>query len=803
MKSTRINDFLKLFVVILAIVSLISVSLTSCGGGGGGGGGGGAASGPADGSSSDGNGSSENAPAAPAPVDSSNADIVSFAFTQADNPVLAADLSGTPQTVNDVSTVNVYYTYGSQQPGDLTALKPVIEVSAGATVSPASGEAQNFTSPVEYTVTAQDGTTKLYTVTVAQRAATQRSITYDLLGGSLNATTPAPELYNVEDGADLPAGGDVTKPNYYFVGWMDQDNMGQIVSSWGPNQRQNDIRLTAHWVKAPYVENDIIYANGIPVTVKNLGGKTMVSFKGENNDEINLCDINRASEYQNLSGYTLFLGKDGNVNASDINVDSGRVTMTGGNLSAIYGYNGDGNNIPVNIRIELKGGTVTDVIGLNKADAAHNPRAEVIVSGNPTIGNKTSCGVHLSSFTDNKVLAEDFGSAQAQAVTLIGANNSLAANTVVAAYRNGTADAGKFYLIDERNHTHHNVNATGNDIVIIGEVSLPSTVTWQGETFTVGEGNVTTDGTIFSVFASGGYFTVTKTTLTGATFDMGIPLKSDNKTENGYVDSLDTSKHYRYIQFKSTSGNIHSSDADSYLSHIVFHRVDSKVTVRINLETVLWDTINAAGVTYFDGSFYKVVNAEPGYSHVAAKHCTWSMAYNKAKEERFNGLPGYLMTITSEAENKFIYDQLFSKKGISPGNAASWLGATRSLNQAGSYDATSWTVDSSKLSKEWYWACGPEAGKKFYTKAKTSEGGVAADKDGGGKWYVSWNSGEPNNSGTEFCAQYCGTYIWNDLNNDGAGNSPYHVYNYVVEFSTYGTHSATKTALHDQKEYTH
>ncbi len=803
MKSTRINDFLKLFVVILAIVSLISVSLTSCGGGGGGGGGGGAASGPADGSSSGGNGSSENAPAAPAPVDSSNADMVSFAFTQADNPVLAADLSGTPQTVNDVSTVNVYYTYGSQQSGDLTALKPVIEVSAGATVSPASGEAQNFTSPVEYTVTAQDGTTKLYTVTVAQRAATQRSITYDLLGGSLNATTPAPELYNVEDGADLPAGGDVTKPNYYFAGWMDQDNMGQIVSSWGPNQRQNDIRLTAHWVKAPYVENDIIYANGIPVTVKNLGGKTMVSFKGENNDEINLCDINRASEYQNLSGYTLFLGKDGNVNASDINVDSGRVTMTGGNLSAIYGYNGDGNNIPVNIRIELKGGTVTDVIGLNKADAAHNPRAEVIVSGNPTIGNKTSCGVHLSSFTDNKVLAEDFGSAQAQAVTLIGANNSLAANTVVAAYRNGTADAGKFYLIDERNHTHHNVNATGNDIVIIGNVELPPSVIWEGETFTLGEGNVTTDGTIFSVFASGGYLTVSQTTLAGATFDMGIPLKSDNKTENGYVDSLDTSKHYRYIQFKSTSGNIKSSDADSYLSHIVFHRVDSKVTVRINLETVLWDTINTAGVTYFDGSFYKVVNAEPGYSHDAAKHCTWSMAYNKAKEETFNGLPGYLMTITSEAENKFIYDQLFSKKGISSGNAASWLGATRSLNQAGSYDATSWTVNSSKLSNEWYWACGPEAGKKFYTKAKTSEGGVAADKDGGGKWYVSWNSGEPNNSGTEFCAQYCGTYIWNDLNNDGAGNSPYHVYNYVVEFTTYGTHSATKTALHDQKEYTH
>ena len=49
---------------------------------------------------------------------------------------------------------------------DVTGLVPTIEVSDGATVSPASGEAQDFTNPVEYTVTAQNGTTAVYTVTV-------------------------------------------------------------------------------------------------------------------------------------------------------------------------------------------------------------------------------------------------------------------------------------------------------------------------------------------------------------------------------------------------------------------------------------------------------------------------------------------------------------------------------------------------------------------------------------------------------------------------------------------------------------
>lgn len=41
----------------------------------------------------------------------------------------------------------------------VTALTPTITVSAGATISPASGVAQDFTTPVTYTVTAENGTT--------------------------------------------------------------------------------------------------------------------------------------------------------------------------------------------------------------------------------------------------------------------------------------------------------------------------------------------------------------------------------------------------------------------------------------------------------------------------------------------------------------------------------------------------------------------------------------------------------------------------------------------------------------------
>lgn len=78
----------------------------------------------------------------------------------------------------------VSFPYGT----DATALTPTIAVSADATVLPASGVAQNFTSPVEYTVTAEDGSTQLYIVSV--KFSPDPSPSY----GSAPAETPkAPE----------------------------------------------------------------------------------------------------------------------------------------------------------------------------------------------------------------------------------------------------------------------------------------------------------------------------------------------------------------------------------------------------------------------------------------------------------------------------------------------------------------------------------------------------------------------------------------------------------------------------------
>jgi len=85
---------------------------------------------------------------------STQADILGFSMAEQVAPAVINPLTATV-------TLEVNPT------APLTALTPTITVSAGASINPASGVARDFTSPVTYTVTAEDGTTtKVWTVTV-------------------------------------------------------------------------------------------------------------------------------------------------------------------------------------------------------------------------------------------------------------------------------------------------------------------------------------------------------------------------------------------------------------------------------------------------------------------------------------------------------------------------------------------------------------------------------------------------------------------------------------------------------------
>ena len=84
----------------------------------------------------------------------SSREITSFTFV---SPSSAGTIDGNTNTIT--------FTFDPRY-WNVTSLTPTI-IHTGADISPPSGSAQNFTNPVQYTVTARDGTVRVYTVTVS------------------------------------------------------------------------------------------------------------------------------------------------------------------------------------------------------------------------------------------------------------------------------------------------------------------------------------------------------------------------------------------------------------------------------------------------------------------------------------------------------------------------------------------------------------------------------------------------------------------------------------------------------------
>jgi hypothetical protein len=94
---------------------------------------------------------------------SSKKEILSFIFEASKNAQLDRNFLG---EINSTA-VSAEVAFGV----DITTLIPTIEISPRATLSPAAGQITDFTGPVVYTVTAEDGTTKTFTAGVATAAA--------------------------------------------------------------------------------------------------------------------------------------------------------------------------------------------------------------------------------------------------------------------------------------------------------------------------------------------------------------------------------------------------------------------------------------------------------------------------------------------------------------------------------------------------------------------------------------------------------------------------------------------------------
>jgi hypothetical protein len=143
------------------------------------------------------------------------------------------------------------------------------------------------------------------------------------------------------------------------------------------------------------------------------------------------------------------------------------------------------------------------------------------------------------------------------------------------------------------------------------------------------------------------------------------------------------------------------------------------------------------------------------YMHIA-QTVTWQEAADLAAAFTFNGMPGYLTTITSAGENNFIINN-FNQRG--------WLGGS---------DAA--------VEGEWRWVVGPEAGQMFFK-------GKYPDPTRVTLIYADWGGNEPNDyDNTRFGFPYPGEdYVQFDPARGGEWNdspgAPQTDSGFYVEFS--------------------
>ncbi|MDD2880336.1 MAG: DUF4347 domain-containing protein [Rhodoferax sp.] len=146
-----------------------------------------------------------------------------------------------------------------------------------------------------------------------------------------------------------------------------------------------------------------------------------------------------------------------------------------------------------------------------------------------------------------------------------------------------------------------------------------------------------------------------------------------------------------------------------------------------------------------NGHYYEVVTSGSDIS--------WASAQTGAAGKSFNGLTGYLATITSATENAFILGKI-------PSDA--WIGASDAATEG-----------------TWKWVTGPEAGTTF------SIGNTTPVTQSG--QYANWNGSEPNDSGADedyaefFASGGTAPGKWNDL----AGTTG--IQAYIVEYGGIGT----------------
>ncbi|MBD2700326.1 DUF5018 domain-containing protein [Spirosoma sp. BT702] len=136
----------------------------------------------------------------PEPVKSSAKSIITYVFNTLNPPVIASidSTQGVIKATLPVAT-------------DIINLVPTITISGRATITPATGVAQDFRKPVQYKVTAEDGSSRTYTVNISVLKSAAKSINSFTFNSVSPAVTASIDTSKQVITAILPLGTDLSK----------------------------------------------------------------------------------------------------------------------------------------------------------------------------------------------------------------------------------------------------------------------------------------------------------------------------------------------------------------------------------------------------------------------------------------------------------------------------------------------------------------------------------------------------------------------------------------------------------------
>lgn len=151
-------------------------------------------------------------------------------------------------------------------------------------------------------------------------------------------------------------------------------------------------------------------------------------------------------------------------------------------------------------------------------------------------------------------------------------------------------------------------------------------------------------------------------------------------------------------------------------------------------------------VTFVAGLVFYNPLTDHFYEYVSGS-TSWTNSKTSASNRSYFGRAGYLATMSSEAENNFIW-KLMSSDG--------WFGASDEVSQVNDAKGTTAYANQAAVEQKWHWVTGPEKGTQF------SNGATAVTGQ-----YAKWAGGEPNNAGGEHYGQFYSGNAgqWNDLPN--------------------------------------